>query len=74
MEKKIILEKLAMVFAENMRTARKLKLEGYEELSQQSYHQALGVHESAEALGITLQEFHDAVREARRKIREPHGV
>ena len=74
MERKEVLKKLAKVFAENMRTARKLKQQGYEELSQQSYHQALGVHESAEALGFNLQEFHDAVKEARREMREPHGV
>jgi hypothetical protein len=74
MERKFVLETLAKQFAENMRTARQLKNQGYEELSQQSYHQALGVHESADALGFTLQEFHDAVKEARRQIREPHGV
>lgn len=74
MERQEILKRLARVFAENMRTARKLKLEGYTQLSEQAYHQSLGIHESADALGFTLEEFHDAVREARREIKEPHGV
>ena len=69
MERQEILKKLAEVFADNMRTARKLKLNGYDELSQQSYHQALGVQESAEALGFNLKEFTEAVKEARRAIR-----
>lgn len=69
MERQEILKKLAEVFADNMRTARKLKLNGYDELSQQSYHQALGVQESAEALGFDLKEFTEAVKEARRAIR-----
>ena len=69
MERKEMLKKLAEVFAENMRTARKLKLNGYDELSQQSYHQALGVQESAEALGFDHKEFAEAVKEARKALR-----
>lgn len=68
MDKKEVLKTLVKIYHNHCQTSRWNRLNGYEEMANQSIHQAFGVKESAIALGISEDDFDEAYK-AYRKLK-----
>lgn len=68
MDKKEVLKTLVNIYHNHRQTSKWNRLNGYEEMANQSIHQAFGVKESAIALGISEDDFDEAYK-AYRKLK-----
>jgi len=65
-----VFERLAKEWASMSIDARECRIHGYEDLSEQTHFQMLGLHNAIEALGFDVEEFTKYYRNNRSRIRE----
>lgn len=70
MNREQIMDQLAIEYIKTLKDARYCRLNGHEETANQARHQALGIEQAAEALGIEHRDFIEYARAKRAEMKE----